>query len=53
MLEQLLTFTGGAIVFYWLWAMSKGRNRPYIVQGASGVILLLVGLALLVLGWRL
>lgn len=49
-MDQFLTIVGAAILVYWLWAMSKGRARPFVVEGASGVIVLLVGAALLIIG---
>ncbi len=49
-MDQFLTILGAAILVYWLWAVSKGRARPFIVEGTSGVIVLLVGAGLLILG---
>ena len=49
-MNQVLIFIGGALVFYWMWGMSKGRERPFIFDGVGGVVVLLAGLGVLVAG---
>jgi hypothetical protein len=48
--DVLLVYAGVAVVAYWFWAKSKGRESPLIVDGLSGVAVISVGVAMVVAG---